>query len=114
MNTFNQIKILVHSEYLIFEWAKKTVNAFNSYALKNRMELRTAFTPEKLMPAYGETVIVLGVDQPWLAEEIGKLKEYGVNIIVTYGEPCENIDNVSYIRVDQCSLMRASLSHLAS
>ena len=114
MNTFNQIKILVHSEYLIFEWAKKTVNAFNSYALKNKMELRTAFTPEKLMLSHGETVIVLGVDRPWLTDVIGKLKEYGVNIIVSYGEPCENIDNISYIRVDQCSLMRASLEHLAS
>ena len=112
MNTFNKIKILI--EYLISEWAKKTMNEFNNYALKNKIELHTAFTPEKLMLAHGDSVIVIGVDHPWLADAIKKLKEYGVNIIVLYGEPCDDIDNVSYIRVDQCSLMRASLNHLAS
>ena len=48
VNTFNQIKILVHSEYLIFEWAKKTVNAFNSYALKNKMEIGRASCRERV------------------------------------------------------------------
>ena len=108
MNTQNKLKLLVHSEYL------KTVNAFHHYAVKNGLELKMAFSPEKLLTRRGEAVIVIGVDQDWLRSVIGNLKEYGAYIIIIAGEPQDDIDNVSYVNIDQRSLMRSSLEYLAS
>lgn len=114
MDSLGKIKILADADYLTFEWAKKTVDAFRRYAVKNKYQLEVAFTPEKLQPQPGETIIVNGVDRIWLDTSIRNLKKYDAHILLLHGETLREVTGIDHVRVSQRSLMQASIAHLAA
>lgn len=107
----NNITLLVHSEFVVFEWGKALIDIFSAQASKYNLKI---VCDVKDIDNYDCPIIILGVDSKWIKSVLDALKTSRNRIVLIDGIADKNYEYVSHVSADQHTTIKKCIDLLKS